>query len=591
MKRTQILFFITLSFFTFTACKTTSVAKKDSSKVIDNTFQATVVNNSPFTVSIDGKTIKKGGTIKNYFPLMEGALYDGWFVNYTIPLSKDVFYLHKEKVQVTNNQATVVIESPTDNSMKETYVVVKNASKQSIELTDGAYGLLSACLNGRVNLHTTKREYNIAPSKVAVYEIATEEDMEKGRVFVSQKNKNYSLLENTVLKNGYVYMFEFNGKEVVKIDERPILKMGEVLWKIEDASLAVEKVLQADTLYYAVGKKETVDQYGNSYYRSYVSCMDDFGNLKWESEKFSIDGEVSDAVLLEDGSLLTCGQSVVAGENVGSLWLYSSDGILTSSKNYANLQELINLSVVDGGIVMAGFDGEGEFSLSKITIAKNTIASDKKIVASLPNTIAKHKYAVCSLYENTSKTLFLFCNLVNEDGEVLPSKLFAIKENGKTEEIDLNNKIASVSCAVRCSSSEIYIGGESTIDEKTEAVILKIESDNNVKIFYQGGIPFSYITSMTLDEASKTLVAGGVCKAKESSGVGGVPFIASFDVASGKELWRREYKNMKQNLLRSFVPCVDYGFIGSFFSVTQEGEFVSYGASVVTRMNATGEVK
>jgi len=576
-----ILSFLVIIF----ACKTTSVA------VLDNTFQAIVVNNSPFIVEIDGKTIKKGGTIKNTFPLRESELYDGWFANYTIPLSNDVFYLHKEKVQVTNNQNTVVIESPSKDNIREAYIVVKNASKQSMRLTNEAGAFAPSCLEGRVNTQYAKKEHNISPSKVAVYEISKQEEMKRGRIFVSQKNKNYPLLENTTLKNGYVYTFEFNGKEAVKVDERPILKMGEVLWKIEDASLAVEKVLQADTLYYAVGKKETVDQYGNSYYRSYVSCMDGFGNLKWESEKFSIDGEVSDAVLLEDGSLLTCGQSVVAGENVGSLWLYSSDGILISSKNYANLQELINLSVVDGGIVMAGFDGEGEFSLSKITIAKNAIASDKKIVASLPNTIAKRKYAVCSLYENTSKTLFLFCNLVNEDGEVLPSKLFAIKENGKTEEIDLNNKIASVSCAVRYSSSEIYIGGESTIDEKTEAVILKIESDNNVKIFYQGGIPFSYITSMTLDEASKTLVAGGVCKAKESSGVGGVPFIASFDVASGKELWRREYKNMKQNLLRSFVPCVDYGFIGSFFSVTQEGEFVSYGASVVTRMNATGEVK
>ena len=334
-----------------------------------------------------------------------------------------------------------------------------------------------------------------------------------------------------------------------------------------------------------------MDQYKNSYYCPYISCIDSSGNLQWKSEESSIDGEIIDAVLLEDGSILTCGQSVIAGENVGSLWLYSSDGTLLDSKNYNSLQELINLAVVDGGIVMSGFDNEGEFNLSKITIVKNAIASNKKIAASLPNTIAKHKYAVCSLYDSLSKTLYLFCNLANEEGEVLPSKLFAIKENGKTEEINLNDKIASISCAVISATGDIYAGGESTIDEKTEAVILKIEKDKSAKVFYQGSIPFSYIASMYLDEASKTLVAGGVCKAKESSGVGGVPFIASFDVASGKELWRREYKNMKQNLLRSFVPCVDYGFIGSFFSVTQEGEFVSYGASVVTRMNATGEVK
>jgi len=595
MKNFGVLSIVFVALITIFACKTMPVVedalKENPAKVIDNTFQATIVNNSPFTVEIDGKTIKTDGTIKNSFPLMEGALYDGWFVNYTIPLSNDVFYLHKEKVQVTNNQATIVIEPPTDNSMREAYIVVKNTSKQSIELTDGAYGLLSACLNGRINTYTAQREYNIAPSKVAVYEIATEEDMEKGRVFAFQKDKHYSLLENTVLKHGYVYVFEFTGKEVIKIDERPILKVNEPLWKIDDSSLAIEKVLSKDGLFYAVGKKRLIDSDGNAYYCPYIRCMNSLGYLKWETEKSSIDGEASDAVLLENGSLLACGQSVIADRNVGSLWLYSSDGSLLSNKNYDSLQELINLAVVDGGIVIAGFDNEGEFSLSKITIVKNAIAGDKKIVASLPETIAKHEYAVCSLYEEISKTLYLFCNLANEDGEVAPSKLFAIKENGKTEEIKLDDKIASISSATRGASGAIYIGGESTIDEKTVAVVLKIEKDRTVKVFYQGSAPFSYITSMYLDEMSKALVAGGVCKAKESSGLGGVPFIASFDLASGSELWRLEYKNIGKQLLRSFVPCVDYGFVASFSSAIQEGEFVFYGASILTRMNATGEVK
>ena len=592
MKNFKFSLFIILNLLTLTACKTTYSAERvDAPKVVDNTFQATIVNDSHFTVSIDGKIIKTGEAIKNSFPLRKSQLYDGWHVNYTIPFSKDIFYLHTEKVAITNDQTTVIIEVPSKDNVREAYIVIKNTSKQSVRLTDGSLTAFPFCLEGRVNTQYVEKEYNIAPSKVAVYEMSREDEIKRGRVFVSQGNKHFPVLEHTVLRRGYVYTFEFNGKEVVKVDELPILKMGEPLWKIEDDSLAIEKVLKACNLYYAVGKKRVVDIDGNSYYCPYIRCMDSFGNLTWETEKFSIDGKFSDATPLEGGNLLVCGQSVVANENVGSLLLYSSNGTLQSSKNYSNLQICSNVVASDDGIILVGFDNEGNLNLSRVTVSDNAILSDKKIGSALPTDIIESTNSLSLLYDSTSKTLFLFCNFASEEGKTLPSKLFAIKENGKTEEINLNNKIASVSCAVMSSSGEIYAGGESAIDEKTEEVILKIERDSEVKVFYQGSSPFSYIASMALDEMSKTLVASGVCKAKESYGIGGMPFIASFDLANGKELWRCEYKDMKKNILRSFVPCVDYGFIGSFSSVTQEGEFVSYGASILSRMNATGKIK
>ena len=75
------------------ACKTTSGSKLlDMTQIVDNTFQTTIVNNSLFTVKIDEKIIKKSESIKNSFPLRKSQLYDGWFVNYTIPLSDDIFY-------------------------------------------------------------------------------------------------------------------------------------------------------------------------------------------------------------------------------------------------------------------------------------------------------------------------------------------------------------------------------------------------------------------------------------------------------------------------------------------------------------------
>ena len=102
MKRLQIVLLIAITSFLFFTCKT--VPKKSgmqaenigrgetaSSGVVDNTFTATIINNSRFIISIDGKRIAPTNTAENAFPLHDSELYDGWFVNYTIPLTSSVF--------------------------------------------------------------------------------------------------------------------------------------------------------------------------------------------------------------------------------------------------------------------------------------------------------------------------------------------------------------------------------------------------------------------------------------------------------------------------------------------------------------------
>lgn len=590
----MIIFGVVITVLT---CKTTSEAiGNDTLQVVDNTFQATVVNNSHFIVNIDGKTIKKGEVVQNAFPLRKSELYDGWSVSYTIPLSKDVFYEHREKVQITNNQSKLIIAPPSKNNIREAYIVVKNTSKQSCQITNGQGTFFACSFEGKVNTQYAQKEHNIAPSKTAIYEIYKQEEMKMGRVFASQGKKDYPLLKNTSVKPGYVYTYEFNGKDAVKVDERPILKIGEPLWKQEDALLAIEKILENDGLYYLAGNKSVLDPDGNTYCCPYMRCIDDANNLKWQTEEVSLDGYIRDAVSLKDGSILACGQSLIQEENVGTLWLYSRDGVLQGSKNYSDFQVITKMAVMGDDVALSGFDNEGKLKLSKVSIANNTISATKKLVAPLSNEIIESTSSLSLLYETASKTLFLCCNLTDEDERTLPSKLFAIKENGKMEEVSLGGKIASVSSVVQSANGTIYAGGESTLDEKTESVVLKIVADKDGSVrtsslFYQGKIPFSYITSMTLDEESRTLTVGGVCKAKKSSGFAGIPFIASFDIISGKELIYREYKSSKKQLVRSFVPALDYGFLASFSSVIQHDEFETYGKSMWCRMSATGEMK
>ena len=560
----------------FFACKTTSVA------VLDNTFQATVVNNSPFVVEANGKIIKKDVSVTNTFPLYESDLYDGWDVDYVIPVSKDVLYLHKGKVQVTNNQNIVVIEPPSKDNIREAYIVVKNISKQTMQITNGLGTIFPCFLEGRINTLHVKKEHNISPSKVAVYEISKEDDMKRGRVFVSQGNKNYPVLEHTVLKHGYVYTYEFNGKEVIKTDERPLLKVDEPLWKIEDESLIIEKVISKESNYYAVGRSKTLDENENSYYCPYICCINSAtGNIKWEIREKIVEGCINDALILENGDVLTVGQSIVEGNNVGAMWLYSPKGVLLNNKNCSECLSFNAISLHNNeSATLVGFDEEGialvKLSLSKLQYEPFPLQLSQKdfISSAIP------------FYNQHAKTIFLFCNLVDEEGSSLPSKVYEIKEDGKIKEISLQEKISSISSLVQTSAGILYVGGETSRSEKSEAIILKIDGEN-LEVLYQDGKAFSYISSLHLNEESKELIATGTCRAKDSSGIAGIPFILSIDLTSGKEVWRHEHKGMKYQLLRSFIPCLDYGFVASFSSILPSGE--DYGSSTILRLTSVGK--
>ena len=575
------------------ACNTLPVVEK-LQQIANNTFQATIINNSPFIAIIDGKTIKKGESIKNSFLLMKGALYDDWFVNYRIPLSKDVFYLHKEKIAITNNQETVVIESPIDNSIREAYVVVKNTSKQSIELTDGMYGLLPSCLNGMINTCAVKKEYNISPSNVAVYEILTEEEMQKRRVFVSQGNKSYSLLQNTSLRNGFVYTYIFDGKRIVKEDERPLLKIGEPLWKQSSADgVSVSNIMSAPARdsFYAVGKVRKKDANGNPYDAGFVQCAERNGTERWTHffEETGCDSAVYDGIVLENGDLLAAGHT--SGDvQSGLLLLYSSGGVLLNTQKITGSSGFESVTSLSGGtFLVTGFDSNDKLMFGKVHIEKSVIRY-APFSALMPLAGTEFVTRAISLYDSRTKMLFICCNMLDTETELpLPSALFALAEDGAVNRIPLKYVIKSVVTVRQDVNGMLYIGGETGAAEHSTAMIVTVDAAQNKQTaFYTGGAPYAYIADMQLNEKSGELIIAGTEKAADSTGNNGTPFFKSLALSSGKELWTAGYSDKTYELLSSFIPCTDYGFIAHFTSVNEGGE---YSPPVCTaRLSATGKM-
>lgn len=575
------------------ACKTSKVS------ITDNTFRALIVNNSRFEIHIDGKTLRQGESAENSFPLHESELYDGWTVTYKIPLSKSVFYSHNSKFQITDRQNVVSIENPSTKDIRESYIVVHNKSNQSMQITNGSGTIFATCIDGRINTREVKPAHNIAPAKTAVYEIIKpQENLQTLKVCVTVDRKNYPLLEHTSLRAGYVYTYMFDGKTAVKEDERPLLKVNEPLWKAEDASFIIEKIAagtgkDGGNLFYAAGRQKVIDSNGNSYFCPALHCIDGAGSVRWTTLATGVspEGSVYDVAVLDGGFVLTSGQRIQERQHIGFAELYSPDGTLADGKTYSDSVGFSALTPLeDAALLASGWDNAGALMLAKISVDKNTMRY-QRLPLHLPSDNACVIDSAIPVYRAASKTIFLFCNPSSEERLPLPAALYAVREDGSAEAIPLNGKIRSVAAAVQDLSGALYAGGESADGETSESIIIKIDAQNRAEVLYRGGAPFSYIAELHFDEERRELAAGGVCKAKESTGLGGIPFIAGFDTQSGIQLWRREFTSARSQIVKSFTPCADYGFAASFSSIIRNGQATGYGASFAARLGVSGQAE
>ncbi len=608
MKRLKIVTLIMIASFLFFACKTvptksgmqveyTGTPVASSSDVIDNTFTASVVNNSRFAVTIDGKSIRPEETINNAFPLHDSELYDGWGVYYTVLLTKNVFYEHKEKIQITDRQQTVVIANPVQNErISETYIIVKNASKQSIQLTNGLGTIFPCCLEGRINTREAKHEHNIAPGRIAVHEIVKpQEALSSVKVCVSVGRKNYPLTDNTHLQPGYVYTYAFDGKQVVKEDERPLLKTGEPLWKQSSADgVSVSKLISAPAgdIFYAVGKVRKKDANGNPYDAGFIQCTEHNGKERWARsfDETGCDSAIYDGIVLDNGDLLAVGHTSGDVQH-GLVLLYSSDGVLLNTQKIANtsaFESVIPLSA--GSFLVTGFDSEDKLIFGKVHIEKSVIRY-APFSAPLPLTGTEFVTNAFPLYDRQSKTLFVCCNLLDTVTELpLSSALFALAEDGTANRIPLQHELKSVAAVRKDANGVLYIGGETGTAEHSTAMVIMVDAaQNRQNVLYTGGAPYAYIADMQLNEKSGELIIAGTEKAADSTGNNGTPFFKSLALSSGKELWTAGYSDKTYELLSSFIPCTDYGFIATFTAIDENGEYAP--PLCTARLSATGKTE
>ena len=555
-------------------------------------IEVSIFNNSRFDIAIVEKDflskpvfkIKPFETGKLIRTVSNEKIYI--FYQYIIPVGDDFILLDNFEWRfpiIFNKNQLLKIPEIKENPEREIYCIIENKSDTPIYLC-----------HSTITYKSLKNKEVIATGGIEVFSSKNCHLLLSGVLLSISNQVSLFPLPDKDLQPGYVYTYAFDGKQIVKEDERPLLKTGEPLWNRNGADgVSVSKLISAPAgdIFYAVGKVRKKDANGNPYDAGFIQCTEHNGRERWTRffEETGCDSTVYDGIALDNGDLLAVGHASGDVQH-GLALLYSSDGVLLNTQKIATssaFESVIPLSA--GAFLVTGFDSEDKLIFGKVHIEKSVIRYEP-FSAPLPLAGTEFIANAFPLYDTQSKTLFICCNLLDTETELpLPSALFTLAEDGTSNRIPLKYVIKSVAAVRQDANGMLYIGGETGAAEHSTAMVITVDAaQNRQNVLYTGGAPYAYIADMQLNEKSGELIIAGTEKAADSTGNNGKPFFKSLALSSGKELWTAGYSDKTYELLSSFIPCPDYGFIAQFTAVNDDGE---YSPPLCTaRLSATGKM-
>lgn len=570
-----------------TACATAKNSAYQKNTYIDNCFETLIKNNSGFDIEIDGTKVSAKSSLAHKFPLHNSALYDGWEVLYKIPFTNNIFFYLRNKIAITDNQSELLIGKPIENQSFDNYLILKNNSKISVQISNGI-SLLPCFLNGQVNSKNSNPEYYISSGNIAALKVP----FDNTKLFVQEGNKMSSSWKIPLSKKnraGFVYTYTFDGEKVVFEDARPIVKINEPLWNKGYYDTALLKAFGSknENSIFCIGNKIEEDKNKNKFWSAYFGCFENTGTKKWDSgfSEKNADNKIYDGVLLEN-KIICVGQSMFENSESGIVLFADSKNSHIESFKIPELSGLFSITSFGANILATGFDSAGSLSVLKISF-ENDRPIFSLVPLELPFAESNLVYHALCLYDSESDRISLFCNRQNETDEVLSSILYQFSYDGKlVAKEDFAESIKSVSCMVQNKNGEIFVGAETFGSEKASAVVIKLLPNGNWTYFYRNENPSSFITSVCLSENEDFIAFSGVQNASDSYGHNGNSFFAGMDSNSDEQLWFTEYEKKQDMLLTNFSLVPEYGFAGIFCYTDENGVIKSPAA--LKRMTLNG---
>jgi hypothetical protein len=192
----------------------------------DNSFPILVINNTPFDIELvdDTRVVPARSERTVSLPRYRGELNDGYSLTYRVNLLDGVYIRvpRDEHIIVAPEQGTLVIEKA-EFMFPETFVVLRNRSARTVRVREGA-------VRYRRGLKEAGRKRHYGSADIAAGGSALFDGIDT-RTTLEVESDNYQPIPFPIddFKQGFRYIFVFDGAEVTLADARPLFAIGQPL--------------------------------------------------------------------------------------------------------------------------------------------------------------------------------------------------------------------------------------------------------------------------------------------------------------------------------------------------------------------------
>ena len=542
-----------------------------NSNIVNNTFSTHISNTSRYDIEIENKLIAPGKSDEHILPLHDATLYDSVPILYRIPLTEKIYYDYKSKIQIANEQDSVIIDNPTENNLYESYIIINNISKQPIQVSNGISTFYSCCIDGKINGRDDEKteDMYILPNSKAVLD-----GSRSNRLCVVYGKNVFDLFMNTETERGYIYTFEFDGESVKLKDYRPILKIGEATWEIPVANSQKVKFIRFNEYTqntYIVGEDTTNSEKS----QCFIQVVDNQGNIvKYDTEEFA-NCVFTDIIFYKD-SLIVAAQNkdlqtppfLIEFDNTGK-----RTGLLSDFSDLSSIDALYKVNE-EQFYISGTSSGKDKIIILPVKYGNNLLREKKLFELSCDLNPKNYK----SCYDKLNNFIWYAINY-----ESVASEIYKVDLSTATnEKISLTEVFSKITGIVHDNMNSLYVSGQ---DDTGLTVVAKVTWKNDSEQFVSEKVyNFNRSTEITGIHISNDIELV-VCGLENTSSLirsTTTPFMQAISLKDSTSLWRQQYSK-EYSSVNYFVPCTDYGYM-----VFLEG--MSSNASCLMRVNSVGKV-
>jgi len=579
MKRTILLSFL------FIACVSGQYREPVSEGA--SSFYVNIANKTMFDISIltEDRLIPSGTSRDIQLPIQRNQLSEGYQLTCYVSIAEDVLKAVQLENKIIKREEKRITIEPDDIHFvsNESFFVITNETNSAIRVRRTNSDTYRSGLGPGVNNEGTRIE--LRPGKTNVYLL------DAFPCSIQNERNVLFAMPSKIRGEGFVNYFVFNGSTVTLTDVRPLHSAGEESWaQTTETAEPIQFVAAADNKGIHVFASTERGLLRNTYNSS--------GSVTNSSKServanFTFAGAA-------EGGFFIAGYERQANQNYRPIArIQNMDGatrcILAPSDKYGTARFFTAAQKDTTTLLLVG-DGARSGTFGNTAYVRLVRVENDELKAVWErggddfkgnSTRIECGEIKSAVYNNVRDCWLVTGENITQNGSFIAE----ISGDGKIS-IDNSFKDMLFNKMLVDSDGACYLAGEEQIKNETNAVVIKYNvNDKRFARISKPPSSHSYYQDAIIDAANNRIVLGGVMKATDETGRGGIPFAEAIDIKTGSLLWREELSNQEIKgagavLVTAIAPAPDYGFALALSGITNG----DYGKPfIIARVNSQGK--